>query len=177
MGGVSKQFYFELNSSGVRFNHVECDYSGTDVEKLVTGQTTDQKDFYTQANHVRATVSMPTITNIPVNSVIHYASLVLPVDFNNTEYYPLSNQIFVSIPNSLTDPTLRYIASATLDTINKGYAIDLRDHVQQVVLGKRLNYNLVLSSQFFTLSAERIHFFGPNSTAEKPKLLIKYSSF
>ena len=99
------------------------------------------------------------------------------MDFNNTEYYPLSNQIFVSIPNSLTDPTLRYIASATLDTINKGYAIDLRDHVQQVVLGKRLNYNLVLSSQFFTLSAERIHFFGPNSTAEKPKLLIKYSSF
>ena len=176
--GISKQFYFELNSSGVRFNHVECNYAGTDVEKLVLGQITDQKDFYAQSNHVRGTVDLPTILNIPSNSVIHNARLILPVDFNSTNFYGLSSELFVSIPNSLTDPTLRYVTTAVLDTTYNGYVVDLRDHIQQVITGKRLNYSLVFSPQFFSLSAERIHFLGPKNTGtEKPKLLIKYSTF
>ncbi len=176
--GVAKKFYFELNSSGVRFNHVECNYTGTDVEKLVLGQITDQKDFYAQSNHVRGTVDLSTINNIPSNSVIHYAQLILPVDFNNTNVYSLSKELYVSIPNSLTDPTLRYVASAILDTTYHGYVVDVRDHVQQVITGKRLNYSLVFSPKFFSLSAERIHFLGPNNVgAQKPKLLIKYSTF
>lgn len=178
LDGIAKKFYFELNSNGVRFNHVECNYSGTEVEKLVLGQTADQKDFYAQANHVRGTIELPTITNIPSNSIIHTAKLILPVDYNNTNLYRLSSELFVSIPNSLTDPNLRYITSAVLDTTYKGYVIDVRDHIQQVITGKRLNQSLVVSPKFFSLSAERIHFLGPNTTGtEKPRLLIKYSTF
>ena len=177
LNGVVKTFYFELNGSGVRFNHVETDYSGTDVEKLVLGQTKDQKYFYAQANHVRGVVSLTTVSNIPANSIIHYAKLILPVDFDNTNVYPLSNELFVSIPNSLNDPTLRYISTAVLDTVSKGYSVDLRDHIQKVITGKRLNYPLLFSPKFFSYSAERIQFLGPNSGALKPRLLIKYSSF
>lgn len=178
LDGVAKKFYFELNSNGARFNHVECDAKGTEVEKLVLNQTIDQKDFYAQANHVRGTINLPTLTNIPSNSIIHTAKLILPVDYNSTNIYRLSSELFVSIPNSLTDPTLRYITSAVLDTTYKGYVVDVRDHVQQVITGKRLNQNLVVSPKFFSLSAERIHFLGPNTTGtEKPRLLIKYSTF
>ncbi len=178
LDGVVKRFYFELNASGTRFNHVDCNYQATEVEKLVLGQISDQKDFYTQANHVRGTISLPTLVNIPSNSVIHYAKLILPVDYNYTNIYSLSSELFVSIPNSEYDPTLRYIGSAILDTAYKGYSIDIRDHVQQVITGKRLNNHLVVSPKFFSLSAERIHFLGPNTQgAEKPRLLIKYSTF
>ncbi len=176
--GVAKKFYFELNASGVRFNHVECDFAGTEVEKLVNAQNTDQKDFYAQANHVRGTVSLPSIKDIPNNSIIHFAKLILPVDYSNTNLYGLSNEIYVSIPNSSTDQTLRYITNGVLDSTYNGYVVDVRDHIQQVITGKRLNHALVVSPKFFSLSAERIHFLGPNTLgADKPKLLIKYSTF
>ena len=178
LDGVRKKFYFELNASGVRFNHVACDYAGTDVEKLVLGQLTDQKDFYAQANHVRGTVNLTTIKDLPNNSIVHFAKLILPVDYTSTNVYRLSSEIFVSIPNSVSDPTLRYITSGYLDTAYHGYVVDLRDHIQQVITGKRLNNSLVFSPKFFSLSAERIHFIGPNTLGtDKPRLLIKYSTF
>lgn len=178
LDGVRKKFYFELNASGVRFNHVACDYVGTDVEKLVLGQLTDQKDFYAQANHVRGTVNLTTIKDLPNNSIVHFAKLILPVDYTSTNVYRLSSEIFVSIPNSVSDPTLRYITSGYLDTTYHGYVVDLRDHIQHVITGKRLNNSLVFSPKFFSLSAERIHFIGPNTLgADKPRLLIKYSTF
>ena len=176
--GVSKKFYLELNTSGVRFNHVNCDNSNTEVEKLVNKEINDQKDFYTQANNIRATINLTAIKNIPTNSIIHYAKLIVPVDNTNTNFYPLSNELFVSIPNSSSDKTLRYIASAGLDTNYHGYTVDVRDHIQQVVSGKRQNNSLFLSPKFFSLSAERVHFKGPNSSGpNKPRLLIKYSTF
>jgi len=178
LDGVSKKFYFELNTSGVRFNHVKCDYSGTNVEKLVLGQVTDQKDFYAQANHVRGKITLSTISSIPTNSVVHFAELILPVDYTSTNIYRLSSELFVSIPNSSSDSTLRYISSAVLDTAYGGYVVDLREHIQQVITGKRLNFPLMISPKFFSLSAERIHFFGPStSEVNKPRLLIKYSTF
>jgi hypothetical protein len=178
LDGVRKKFYFELNASGVRFNHVTCDYAGTDVEKLVLGQLLDQKDFYAQSNHVRGTVNLTTIKDLPNNSIVHFAKLILPVDYTSTNVYRLSSEIFVSIPNSISDPTLRYITSGYLDTVYHGYVVDLRDHIQQVITGKRLNNSLVFSPKFFSLSAERIHFIGPNTLGtDKPRLLIKYSTF
>jgi hypothetical protein len=178
LDGVRKKFYFELNASGVRFNHVACDYAGKDVEKLVLGQLTDQKDFYAQANHVRGTVNLTTIKDLPNNSIVHFAKLILPVDYTSTNVYRLSSEIFVSIPNSVSDPTLRYITSGYLDTAYHGYVVDLRDHIQHVITGKRLNNSLVFSPKFFSLSAERIHFIGPNTLGtDKPRLLIKYSTF
>ena len=176
LAGVSKKFYFELNTSGVRFNHVNCDF--TKVEKIVSKALLDQQDFYTQANNFRGTINLTSIKKIPNNSVIHYAKLILPVDYTNTDLYRLSSELFVSIPNSKDDQTLRYITSAVLDKNYNGYTVDVRDHIQQVVSGKRQNNPLFLSPKFFSLSAERIHFIGPNTLgADKPRLLIKYSTF
>jgi hypothetical protein len=175
---VQKKFHFELNTSGVRFNHVDCDFTGTKVEKLVSEELLDQQDFYTQANHIRGTVNLTSINTIPINSVIHYAKLILPVDYTNTNLYGLSSELFVSIPNSKDDPTLRYITSAVLDKNYNGYTVDVRDHIQKVVSGKRQKNPLYFSPKFFSLSAERVHFKGPNTSgADKPRLLIKYSTF
>ncbi len=176
LDGVQKKFYFELNTSGVRFNHVNCDF--TKVEKIVSKALLDQQDFYTQANNFRGTINLTSIKKIPNNSVIHYAKLILPVDYTNTDLYRLSSELFVSIPNSKDDQTLRYITSAVLDKNYNGYTVDVRDHIQQVVSGKRQNNPLFLSPKFFSLSAERVHFKGPNTNgSDKPRLLIKYSSF
>ena len=176
LDGVQKKFYFELNTSGVRFNHVNCDF--TKVEKIVSKALLDQQDFYTQANNFRGTINLTSIKKIPNNAVIHYAKLILPVDYTNTDLYRLSSELFVSIPNSKDDQTLRYITSAVLDKNYNGYVVDVREHIQQVVSGKRQNNPLFLSPKFFSLSAERVHFKGPNTNgSDKPRLLIKYSSF
>ena len=177
LDNVPKKFSFVLKG-GVRFNHVACDYTGTNVEKLVLGQVTDQKDFYAQANHVRGTVNLPTIKDIPKNSIIHFAKLILPVDNSSKYIYSYGSEIFVSIHNSSTDQTLRYLTSGELDTAYNGYVIDVRDHIQRVITGKRLNHPLVVSPKFFSSSAERIHFLGPKTLGmDKPRLLIKYSTF
>ena len=177
LDSVPKKFSFELKG-GVRFNHVECYYIGTEVEKLVKAQITDQKDFYAQANHVRGTVNLPTIKDIPKNSIIHFAKLILPVDNSSKNIYSYGSEIFVSIHNSSTDQTLRYLTSGELDTAYNGYVIDVRDHIQRVITGKRLNLPLVVSPKFFSSSAERIHFLGPKTLGmDKPRLLIKYSTF
>ena len=177
LDNVPKKFSFVLKG-GVRFNHVAFDYTGTNVEKLVLGQVTDQKDFYAQANHVRGTVNLPTIKDIPKNSIIHFAKLILPVDNSSKYIYSYGSEIFVSIPNSSTDQTLRYLTSGELDTAYNGYVIDVRDHIQRVITGKRLNLPLVVSPKFFSSSAERIHFLGPKTLGmDKPRLLIKYSTF
>ena len=167
LDGVQKKFYFELNTSGVRFNHVNCDF--TKVEKIVSKALLDQQDFYTQANNVRGTINLTSIKKIPNNSVIHYAKLILPVDYTNTNLYGLSSELFVSIPNSKDDQTLRYITSAVLDKNYNGYTVDVRDHIQQVVSGKRQKNPLYFSPKFFSLSAERVHFKGPNTNgSDKP---------
>jgi hypothetical protein len=148
------------------------------VEKIVSKALLDQQDFYTQANNFRGTINLTSIKKIPNNSVIHYAKLILPVDYTNTDLYRLSSELFVSIPNSKDDQTLRYITSAVLDKNYNGYTVDVRDHIQQVVSGKRQNNPLFLSPKFFSLSAERVHFKGPNTNgSDKPRLLIKYSTF
>ncbi len=177
LDNVPKKFSFVVKG-GVRFNHVAFDYTGTNVEKLVLGQVTDQKDFYAQANHVRGTVNLPTIKDIPKNSIIHFAKLILPVDNSSKYIYSYGSEIFVSIHNSSTDQTLRYLTSGELDTAYNGYVIDVRDHIQRVITGKRLNLPLVVSPKFFSSSAERIHFLGPKTLGmDKPRLLIKYSTF
>ena len=85
-------------------------------------------------------------------------------------------QISIAIPTSATDPSLRVLGYATIDTLNKRYVIDIRDHMQSVVTLKRLNLGMVIAPKFFSTSAERIRFYNEFSEL-KPKLYIKYSSY
>ena len=139
-------------------------------------QSNNTQEFYAQANNVRSTISFPYINSISKNSIVHSAQLVLPYNSIDSKHYFLSNEISIAIPTSATDPSLRVLGYATIDTLNKRYVIDIRDHMQSVVTLKRLNLGMVIAPKFFSTSAERIRFFNEFSEL-KPKLYIKYSSY
>jgi hypothetical protein len=172
--GVAKKYTYELNANGVRFNSLKYDITGFDLEKGM--QSNNTQEFYAQANNVRSTISFPYINSISKNSIVHSAQLVLPYNSIDSKHYFLSNEISIAIPTSATDPSLRVLGYATIDTLNKRYVIDIRDHMQSVVTLKRLNLGMVIAPKFFSTSAERIRFYNEFSEL-KPKLYIKYSSY
>jgi hypothetical protein len=174
VSGISKKYIYELNTNGVRFNSLKYDITGYDLEKGI--QSNNTKEFYVQANHVRSTISLPFINTISKNSIVHSAQLVLPYNHTDVNSYSLSSEITVAIPTSVTDPSLRVLGYATIDTLNKRYVIDIRDHIQSIVTLKRLNLGMVIAPKFFSTSAERIRFYNEFSEL-KPKLYIKYSSY
>ena len=59
---------------------------------------------------------------------------------------------------------------------SKSYIIDIREHIQSVVIGKRLNLPVIVSPQYFSNSAERIVFHG-SKNENKPKLYLKFSTY
>ncbi len=172
--GVSKKYNYELNSNGVRFNNVNVNLTNSKVEEGI--KSNNVKEFYAQANNIRASIKIPYLNTVSSNSVIQSATLILPYDLEDVKSYSPSNEVSVSIPTSLTDHSLRVIGYGVIDTINKYYVIDIRDHVQHVISMKRLNYGLFVAPKFFSTSAERIRFNNEFSD-KKPKLYIKYSSY
>lgn len=176
VGAESKKYYFELNSNGVRFNKVNVDATSYIVDDYLKGTDLSNKYMFSQSNSIRARISLPTLSNLSSNSIVHSASLILPIEMDQA--YNPSKVISVSIPVSSSDNTLRVIGYAELDSVSGLYSVDLRDHLQRVISGKRLNLGVYFSPLNFTNSAERIIFKGSGfSMDDKPKLQIKYSSF
>jgi hypothetical protein len=169
----NKKYYFELNQNANRFNQLNFDNNGFEVDKSL--QTADYSSFFCQANQYRSFIKLPSISNLSSNSVVHSAVLTIPYDVEEVKKYYPGNSISVSIPNSLYDKRLRFIASGFIDTLNKVFVVDLRDHIQNVITGKRLNLGLYISPTEFSTSATRIKFL--NKEGSKPKLYIKVSSF
>ncbi len=174
VAGVAKKYTYELNANGVRFNSIKYDMTGFDLEKGI--KTNNTNEFYAQANNVRSIISIPYINSVSKNTIVHSAQLVLPYNGADVKPYFLSNEISVAIPTSSTDPSLRVLGYASIDTLNKRYVIDIRDHIQSLVTLKRLNLGMVIAPKFFSTSAERIRFYNEFSEI-KPKLYIKYSSY
>lgn len=174
--GIQKKFTFLMSQSAIKYNQINVNNAGTEIEKVLLGQNLDQKYTYAQANASRAKFSFPYLTSLPKNTIIHAAKLVLPIDYKSNDIYLPSNTINVSIPNSLTDNYLRGLGTAVLDTVSKSYIIDIREHIQSVVIGKRLNLPIIVSPQYFSNSAERIIFHGSKNDV-KPKLYLKFSTY
>jgi hypothetical protein len=174
--GIQKKYTFLMSKSAIKYNQIQLNNTGTEVEKLILGQDIEQKFTYAQSNSLRAKFSFPYLTSLPKNTIIHSAKLVLPIDYYKDDSYYPSNTINVSIPNSLTDSYLRGIGTADFDTLTKSYIIDIREHIQSVVIGKRLNLPVIVSPQFFSNSAERIVFHGSKNEI-KPKLYLKFSTY
>lgn len=176
LAGVPKKYIYELNANGVRFNSYSFDKAGSTVESAMKDQNT--KEFYAQSNTIRSFIKFPTVTSISKTSIVHNAQLVLSYVGTDVNPYYVSSEVSVAIPTSSSDPSLRILGYASVDTLNKRYVIDLTEHIQSLVTMKRLNLGIVIAPKFFSTSAERIRFHDEFSEKEKkPKLYIKYSSY
>lgn len=174
-GGTAQELAFDMGGSSQYFNHVEINNSASvtnTIDNPLFGNTT----FYAQAFQNRAVIDFPSIVDIPKNSVIHDALLVVPVAHQTSALYEPSGRITAAYYD---EDVFRANPSIYYSETDKRYVIDLRDYVQGIVSGE-LTYSggIYLFPTFFSSRAERIIFNGINSSNKhKPQLIIKYTEF
>lgn len=174
-GGSAQELAFDLGGSSQYFNHVEVN-NNSSVTNTIDNPLFGNTAFYAQAFQNRAVVDIPSIVNIPKNSVIHDALLVVPVTHQTSALYEPSGRITAAYYDEdvfKANPSIYYSET------DKRYVIDLRDYVQGIVSGE-ITYDggIYLFPTFFSSRAERIIFNGINSSNKyKPQLIIKYTEF
>jgi hypothetical protein len=171
-GGVNKTFYFELNQNALRVNLLNFENKDYEAGKCIGLKNVN---YFAQSNRLRSFITIPSLSNISKNSVIHSGKLVLPYDKTLSVFYNPGYQVSVSIPNSITDNRLRIIGYGNIDTTNHVFVVDLKEHIQSLVTGKRLNLGFYISPKDFSTSVTRIKFLNEGNFI--PKLYLKVSSF
>lgn len=169
---ISKKYSFELNQKANRVNLINYDNAQFESGK---GLLQNNGNFFAQSNKLRSYLSIPTLSDISRNSVIHSGKLILPYDKNLSVIYNPGIQVSVSIPNSISDNRLRVIGYGNIDTSNHVFVVDMREHLQSIVSGKRMNLGFYISPREFSTTATRIKFLNEGTSV--PKLYLKVSSF
>jgi hypothetical protein len=159
------------------YNQVSVDYSGYHISQVLADSINGQSKFYTQAFTTQAKVNFPSVNDLSKKTLINQAVLYLPIEFNSFDkYYPSS---VVSIGYKNDEGDIKVFRTVSYSNAQKALVVDVRDYLQQIVLGNAANRGLYLfATTSFNCTAERIVFNGPNTTNKaKPKLIIKYTTF
>lgn len=172
---LNKSYFIRVNSSSVRYTKMDFARSAK-VQNVIDNPSMGQSQFYAQALGLRGVIELPTITNLPKSSTIHKAELFLPVEYQTGQLYEIGS--YVTIAADVFGDGLFALNLGTYSDFRKGYVVDVRAFVQQVVSGGIENMELFVGPQQFITSANRVVFNGSNTTNKlKPKLTIIYSEF
>lgn len=188
---VLKEYEFEFNSSGARYNEIKFDRTGTDVEAVLNDKSKGKERFFVQGSSVRGVIEFPYIMNFNYDSlgnwdpkIINKAVLVLPVqDFDSEVLHPSASLILAKIIDAkLSELTLDVIggnAAVNYSDDNKEYRFLITREIAAMLNGSRnLNGYRIYSTSFFGSTIERIIFNGSEtSLKEKPRLEITYSNY
>ena len=179
LAGINKTFDFLINSSCADFTHLEINNSGTSISAILQNQSLGVNEFYAQAFKHRAVVKIKHIKSLPANTIIHKASLTLPIQFQTG--YRFVPGVSISVAAKLKSTDQYYTSLGTFggfEEYEKHFRIDVRDYIQAVLNGGIDNMGLVISPRYFINSAERIIFNGKNtSNKKKPQLIVTYTTF
>jgi hypothetical protein len=176
--GLQKKYSYLLNGSCVNFNHLDFNQVGTPFQNVVDDSTKGQKEFYAQAFTSRAVIQFPTIKDLPANALIHKASLILPVShYSNDLLYP-SSKVTTGFRLLADDEKIFSGDNFIYQAESKEYIIDLRKHIQGILIGQIPNRGVLIRPSFFNATLERIVFNGPEGIyKKKPKLVITYTTY
>lgn len=187
-----KEYEFEFNSGGARYNDIKYDRSGTDVEAALNNGGVGES-FYMQGTALRAVIEVPNLMDFNYDSlgnpdpkVINRAELILPVqDFTNDVFDP-SVKLFIAkiVDEDLSTTTLDYgggtsLLTVTYDDDAKEYRFLVTRELQAMLSGDRdfAGFRLY-SPSFFGSTIERIVFNSAGTTLkEQPRLEITYTNY
>lgn len=170
------ELVLEVEDNCADFNHVEIDNSGYPVANVLLDSINGQNQYFAQAFQSRGKVEFPTLNNLSKKAVVHNALLVIPIAHQTfSSFYP-SNQL--SVGYKTDEGKIVGFQVIAYDDSRKSYIVDVRNYVQDIVTGDAENRGVFLYPTFFSSTAERIIFNGPNTTnKEKPKLIVKYTEY
>lgn len=170
------EMVLEPDGSSADFNHVEIDNTGYPVANVIADHLNGQTQYYAQSFQSRAKVDFPTLGNLPKTSIVHNALLVIPVAHPTLgSYYP---SVQMTVGYMTDENKIVGFDLVVYDDDTKSYIVDVRNYVQDILSGEAENRGVYLYPTFFSSTAERIIFNGPNtSNKEKPKLIVKYTEY
>lgn len=192
-----KEYDFSINSSCARYNKIDYDRSGTEVEALLTSTDKSQglDKFYMQSGAVWAVVELPYIMNLNKDSlgnedkkIINKAELILPVQDYGADYYDPSVYMFIAriVDEKTSDFILDYNINQTLsgntvvyDQTNREYRFNMTLELQAILKGERENTGFrIYAPSFFASSVERVIFNGPKANLkDRARLQITYTDY
>ena len=187
-----QEYPFLINTNAARYNVVEYDRTGTDLQIALDNPDVVQEKFYMQGSSVRGLIQFPHLMNFNYDStgaykpkIINSAQLILPIQDFEADGFDPATSLFLArvVDNKLSTFTLDYFGSAinteNYDQENKCYTFTMTREIQNVLNGsvENLGYR-VYSPSFFASSVERIIFNGPGSNfKEVPRLVINYTEY
>ena len=183
-----KTFDMVINNNTVYYNKVSVESAGTPLQDLLDDPLSGNKEFYAQTSNVRAIVRFPGVMNLSNKTVIHRATLYLPITyFNGDDRYP--SPAVVAVNRRIGDDLIwgltqqSGVISPTLHPFVpqfKRYSIDLTAFIQGLVKEQPnfSNPEIMISGSRTNDNVERIIFNGVESSNKyKPKLIITYTEF
>lgn len=174
-GGSQQELAFDFGGSTEYFNHTEVTNS-SEVTNTLDNTVFGNIMFYAQAFQNRGVIDMSSIQNIPKNSVIHSALLVLPVAHQTSALYEPSSRLTAAYYD---EGVLKANTGIYYSETDKRYVVDLRSYVQGIV-GGTITYDkgIYVFPTYFSSRAERIIFNGKyTSNKYRPQLIVKYTEF
>jgi Domain of unknown function (DUF4270) len=192
--GVPKDYAFEFNSSGARYNDLKLDYTGTNVADVIADPAKGGQVFYAQGSSLRGVIKVPYLMNFNLDSagnwdpkIINKAELILPVQDFSEDVFDVSSKLFIAkiVDANYSTTTLDYsgsstsLLSVTYDDENHEFRFLVTREIQSMLSGERdFNGFRIYSPSFFGSTIERIVFNGSETTLkEKPRLEITYTNY
>ena len=182
---VNKTFSFNINSKTARFNKIDFDRTGTNVEAVLNNPELGQEKFYMQSSSIRATVKFPYIMDLQKDKkrIINKAVLIVPVqDFQPDVFDPTTSLFIAKVKDKYISeftkdyPSFQFV---NYDESNKEFRFLMTQEIQAILDGERENTEFrMYPGSFFGSSIERIIFSGANSSAKyKTRLEITYTEY
>lgn len=174
--GIQEFFDFLIIGKSVDFNHVETDFTNTQVQQVIDNPEMGTQEFYAQSFSTRAKIEFNTIQDLPDNIVLHDATLELPVNyFEGSDFY-MSSEVVVSAELFEDDERKYVVSTVQYNKQKRAYVINLRSYIQNIIKGEIENKGIYISPKRFNTTTERIIFNGADSDNKKtPKLNIIYT--
>jgi len=182
----NKTFTFNINSKSARFNKIDFDRSGTDVQNVLDNPENGTEKFYMQSSSIRAIVEIPYILDLYKDKkrIINKAMLIVPVQDFQPDVFDPTVSLFIAKKQSnlVSDVTLDYPnfnSFVTYDENKKEFRFLLTREIQAILNGERENTGFrIYPGSFFGSSIERIIFSGANSSSKhKTRLEITYTEY
>lgn len=185
---ISDRFDFDINTTCARYNKIDFDRSGTNVQLAIDDQSVGEEVFYTQGAAIRGVIEIPYIENLFLGEdgqvdpkIINQVELVLPIqDFQPDPFDPsISLYLARPEPDGTYEFTEDYSSDVFYDEPNREFRFSMTREIQALLNGdiEKVAYR-VYAPAFFASTIERVVFNGTETTLkEKPRLEITYTEY
>ena len=177
---------FPINSSSVRFNSFEHDYSGTPVETALQNSSYDAQHSYTLAMAgVQTLIKFPHLKNSFSDQkiVVNKAELVIPVANGSFSNFGFPENVIVATKDE--SGTLQFIPDffegityfgGSFDAENQNYVFNISRYIQGVINGTENDNGLILLVSGSAVKADRAVIYGVDNLSGKITLNLYYSN-